>query len=52
MAGGRRELVDGDEFPEKPKRMRWTTYRRLEERYYRYMEGWAAAAMKRFGMKL
>jgi len=52
VAGSDAASYERDEFPEKPKRMRWTTYHRLEERYYGYMNGWAAAAMRRFGIKL
>ena len=52
VAGANSALYERDEFPDKPKRMRWTTYWRLEERYFQYLEAWAAAAMKRFGMKL
>ncbi len=32
--------------------MRWTTYRRLEDRYYSYMDAWGALCMRRFGFKL
>ena len=45
MAGGRRELFDGDEFPEKPKRMRWATYWRLENRFYDLKDEWAVRLM-------
>ena len=48
MAGGRRELFDGDEFPEKPKRMRWATYWRLEDRFYDLQNIWAVGFMQRF----
>jgi hypothetical protein len=51
MAGGRRELFDGDEFPEKPKRMRWATYWRLEERFYNLQNMWAVGCMQRLGMR-
>jgi hypothetical protein len=52
MAGGRRELFDGDEFPKKPKRMRWATYRRIEERFYQLKDLWAAGLIKRLGIGL
>ena len=51
VAGANSAFYDRDDFPDKPKRMRWTTYRRLEERYYRYMNGWDAGFTRRFGMK-
>ena len=38
--GGDRDLYDGETFPEKPKRMRWATYHRLEERYYDFKDTW------------
>ena len=38
-----------DEFPPKPKRMRWSTYRRLEEQYDDLQNRWVAGAMARFG---
>jgi hypothetical protein len=40
ICGGDRDLYDGDEFPGKPKRMRWATYRRLEERFYDFKDQW------------
>jgi hypothetical protein len=51
VAGANSALYDRDEFPEKPKRMRWTTYWRLEERYWRRMDAWAVGFTKRFGMR-
>jgi hypothetical protein len=50
VAGGRRELIDGDDFPEKPKRMRWSTYWRLEERFYDLQDMWAVGSMRRLGI--
>jgi len=47
---GRRELYDGETFPEKPKRMRWQTYHRLEERYYDLKDLWAADLIQQFGI--
>ena len=41
VAGAASDVCERDDFPEKPKRMRWRTYWRLEERYYAYMEAWA-----------
>jgi hypothetical protein len=49
VAGPAAAVYDRDEFPDKPKRMRWTTYHRLEERYYGYMNAWAVGFTKRFG---
>ena len=42
---------DDDPFPDKPKGMHWTTYRRLETRYYALQNRWAVAAMARFGFR-
>jgi hypothetical protein len=50
ICGGDRELYDGEEFPEKPKRMRWETYHRLEERYCALKDQWAAGLMLRLGI--
>ena len=52
IAGANGALYDRDDFPDKPKRMRWTTYWRLEEKYYRYMEAWGTGFAKRFGIEL
>jgi DNA-directed RNA polymerase subunit RPC12/RpoP len=38
-----------DEFPAKPPRMRWITYRRLEEQYDDLQRRWVAGAMARLG---
>ena len=40
LCGGDRKLYDGETLPEKPKRMRWATYHRLEERYYDLKDRW------------
>ena len=40
ICGGDRKLYDGETFPEKPKRMRWETYHRLEERYCDLKDTW------------
>ncbi len=45
ICGGDRDLYDGETFPEKPKRMRWTTYCRLEERFYDLKDLWAGGMM-------
>ena len=45
ICGGDRDLYDGETFPEKPKRMRWATYWRLEERYYDLKDLWAGGMM-------
>lgn len=42
---------DGDGFPDKPKGMHWSTYRRLEERYEDLQNRWAVAAMRKFGFR-
>jgi hypothetical protein len=52
VAGAERQFYEWDAFPDKPKRMRWRTYRRLEQRYWAYMGAWDAAALRRFGRKL
>jgi len=51
----RRRLVDqwgcafdGDEFPPKPKRMRWATYWRLKERYTDLQDQWAGGVISKF----
>ena len=49
VAGAAAAVYERDDFPDKPKRMRWTTYHRLEERYYRYMQAWAIGFTRRFG---
>ena len=51
VAGAAAAVYDRDDFPEKPKRMRWTTYRRLEQRYFRYMAAWAVGFTRRFGIE-
>ncbi len=40
---------NGDDFPPKPKRMRWKTYRRLAEQYEDLQNRWTAGARARFG---
>ncbi len=50
ICGGNHDLYDGDEFPEKPKCMRWETYWRLENRYYDLKDMWAAGLMQKFGI--
>ena len=50
ICGGDRDLYDGGEFPEKPKRMRWATYWLLEERYYRLKENWFAGWALKCGL--
>jgi hypothetical protein len=40
------------EFPPKPSRMRWKTYRRLKARYERLQGQWTLGIMSRFGIKL
>ncbi len=44
MCGGDRKLYDGDTLPDKPKRMRWETYWRLEEKFYNLKELWELGA--------
>ena len=51
VAGAAAAVYDRDDFPDKPKRMRWSTYRRLEERYHRYMNAAAVGFTKRFGVR-
>jgi DNA-directed RNA polymerase subunit RPC12/RpoP len=50
--GGDRGAFDGEDFPPKPKRMRWATYRRLEERYEDLQARWIVGVMGRFGIKV
>lgn len=50
--GGADGAFDGDDFPPKPKWMRWPTYNRLEARYTNLMNGWAAGALARLGLRL
>jgi hypothetical protein len=38
------------EFPPKPPRMRWKTYRRLKEQYDELRRRWMAGVMGRFGI--
>jgi hypothetical protein len=47
--GGETGGFDGDEFPPKPSRMHWTTYRRLEERYDELQNTWAVGVMRSIG---
>jgi len=39
------------EFPPKPSRMRWRTYRRLKQQYEELRGRWMAGVMGRFGVK-
>jgi hypothetical protein len=41
---------DGDDFPPRPKRMRWATYRWLEERHDDLQGKWLQGAMTRLGL--
>jgi hypothetical protein len=38
--GGGRGAFDGEDFPPKPPRMRWRTYRRLERHYEQLLDRW------------
>ena len=38
-----------DEFPPKPKRMRWSTYHGIEEQYHDLQHRWVVGAMAQFG---
>lgn len=49
--GGNHSAVDGDEFPPKPKRMRWSTYWRLEELYTDLQNRWAAEVTTRLRLR-
>jgi len=40
-----------NDLPPKPRRMHWTTYQRLLDRYDAYDDQWAIEAIKRFGMR-
>jgi hypothetical protein len=40
--GGGRGAFDGEDFPPKPPRMRWRTYRRLERHYEQLQGRWVA----------
>ena len=51
VAGRDAASYEREDFPEKPKWMRWSTYHQLEEKYYRYMEAWGTGFVRRFGMK-
>ena len=52
VAGANSALYDRDEFPEKPKRMRWATYWRLENRFYDLQDMWAVGLMRGSGCDL
>lgn len=41
---------DGDDFPPRPPRMRWKTYRRLEAKYDEAQAGWVAGFIGRLGI--
>jgi hypothetical protein len=40
------------EFPPKPYRMRWKTYRRVKQQYYELQGRWTSGVMARFGIKV
>jgi hypothetical protein len=40
------------EFPPKPYRMRWKTYRRVKQQYYELQGRWTSRVMARFGIKV
>jgi DNA-directed RNA polymerase subunit RPC12/RpoP len=42
---------EADELPQKPKRMRWRTYRNLEARFAALQRRWKAGACARFGLR-
>jgi hypothetical protein len=43
--------VEEYEFPPKPPRMRWGTYRRLEQQFDRLQDRWGVTVMARFGRR-
>jgi len=44
--------VEEYEFPPKPPRMRWATYKRLEQQHECLQKRWGVAMMARFGRYL
>jgi hypothetical protein len=48
--GGPTGAFNRDPFPDKPPRMRWTTYFARKERYDALLRCWAVGVMQRFGM--
>lgn len=44
------DLVEGVEFPPKPKRMRWSTYRALQAQFDRASDTWAVGLMRYLGV--
>ena len=45
----RHPFEDGDDFPPRPRRMRWRTYDRLEAKYEEAQSRWVAGFMGRLG---
>jgi hypothetical protein len=43
--GGGRGAFDGEDFPPKPPRMRWRTYRRLQQQYEELLGRWTVGVM-------
>jgi len=41
-----------NDLPVKPKRMHWTTYDKLVERYEAYNDRWGVEIMRRFGRRI
>jgi hypothetical protein len=44
--------LEADELPQKPKRMRWRTYRKLEVEYRELQLAWKCGLIKRFGLQV
>ena len=49
LGDDRGKTFEGHDFPDKPKRMRWATYRRLRGQYGE-ATNWTAGMVKRFGL--